>query len=229
MNSSNQPLSPTSPLSIEPNPIQSQDDGIAPDFIEITATLPLSTTGSSATAPTIEATPSSGLWVAEDKGMIAGISSEQTTPVGSSKKQQSTLAHIIYLSAATILGASLRVYLDRLFGGDCEDYAMDVPQDFLTPASKQICVTSNGRSEQTGGALFRDLPANLLGSFVMGLVSFSGKTIPWLSKDHPIQQDDLFHLMISTGFCGSLTTFASWNTQMVVMMVGHLGCLWFSQ
>ena len=130
---------------------------------------------------------------------------------------QTVFAQVVYLSAAAILGASLRVYLGRFFGGDCED-SEEIP-DFLTPASKTICVTSNGRSAQTGGALFRDLPANIFGSFVMGLISSSKTKIPWLSKDHRAQKDDLFHLMISTGFCGSLTTFASWNTQMVVMMV----------
>ena len=147
----------------------------------------------------------------------ADISQDEVN--NNTKKPQSTLVHVVFLSAAALLGASLRVYLGRFFGGDCED-ANGVPQDFLAPVSMHICVTSNGRSSQTGGALFRDLPANLVGSFVMGLVSSNSMKIPWLSKNHPLQQDDLFHLMISTGFSGSLTTFASWNTQMVVMMVG---------
>ncbi|CAJ1969072.1 unnamed protein product [Cylindrotheca closterium] len=159
-----------------------------------------------------------------DESQDAGNSQEAVVNNNNSKtkKPQSTLIHIIYLSAAAIVGATLRVYLGRLLGGDCEDF-MEAPQDFLTPLSKHICVTSNGRSLQTGGALFRDLPANLLGSFVMGLVSSSsGIRIPWLPNNHILQQDDLFHLMISTGFCGSLTTFASWNTQMVVMMDGTM-------
>jgi fluoride ion exporter CrcB/FEX len=131
--------------------------------------------------------------------------------------QDRQIIYIIYISAAAILGACLRVYMDRFFGGDCEDNSVD---DFLTPVSSHICLTSSGRTLQTGGALFRDLPANILGSFIMGLVSSKAIRIPWLRKDHPLQKDDVYHVMISTGFCGSLTTFASWNTQMVAMMVG---------
>eukprot|EP00980_Cylindrotheca_fusiformis_P002813 scaffold672_cov126-Cylindrotheca_fusiformis.AAC.14 len=127
------------------------------------------------------------------------------------------IVYVLYISAAAILGACLRVYMSRFFGADCED---DSVHDFLTPASKHICLTSGGRTEQTGGALFRDLPPNMLGSFFMGLVSSNVIRIPWIRKDHPLQKDDVFHVSITTAFCGSLTTFASWNSQMVTMMDG---------
>jgi fluoride ion exporter CrcB/FEX len=126
------------------------------------------------------------------------------------------IIYIIYLSAAAVVGACLRAYLGRFFGGDCEDQTI---YDFLTPVSSKICLTTSGRALQTGGALFRDLPANVLGSFIMGLVSSKKIKIPWFHKNHALQKDDVFHVMISTGLCGSLTTFASWNTQMIVMMV----------
>lgn len=44
--------------------------------------------------------------------------------------------------------------------------------------------------------------------------------LPWLHRDHPLQRDEVFYTSLTTGFCGSLTTFASWNTQMVVMLDG---------
>jgi fluoride ion exporter CrcB/FEX len=136
-------------------------------------------------------------------------------------KRQRQLHYVLYLSAFAILGSTLRVFLARLFGEDCEDGAID---DFFTPLSSRICVTAGGRSEQTGGALFRDLPANVLGSFIMGLITPSGNTdtglrFPWFQMDHPLQKDDVLYSAFNIGLCGSLTTFASWDTQMVVMMV----------
>jgi len=57
----------------------------------------------------------------------------------------------------------------------------------------------------------------------MGLLSpivVLGHPIPWLRPDHPLQHNLFFHAALKTGFCGALTTFASWNTQMVVMLDG---------
>ena len=44
--------------------------------------------------------------------------------------------------------------------------------------------------------------------------------IVWLRPDHTFQTWDILHLAIRTGFCGSLTTFSSWNSEMVIMLVG---------
>ena len=131
---------------------------------------------------------------------------------------------LMYLSVFSIFGSILRVFLARFFGEDCESHSVT---DFLTPLSRQICVTASGRTLQTGGALFMDLPANMIGSFVMGLITPPPDTdyklrIPWFRKDNPIQRDDMLHSAFTFGFCGSLTTFASWNSQMVVMMVGFV-------
>jgi fluoride ion exporter CrcB/FEX len=132
--------------------------------------------------------------------------------------------YILYLSAFAIFGSTIRVYLARLFGGDCEQGDKAV-NDFLTPLSKNICVTVGGRTLQTGGALFLDLPANMIGSLIMGLITpldpEIGLQFPWYVIDHPLQQDDVLHAAFSVGFCGSLTTFASWNSQMVVMLVSN--------
>lgn len=130
--------------------------------------------------------------------------------------------YIIYLSTFAIFGSTLRVYISRFFGADCE--APELVYDFLSPLFRKICVTASGRTLQTGGALFLSLPANMIGCFIMGLVSTLHPevwpAIPWLRADHPLQQHDAFHVALRTGFCGSLTTFASWNAQMIVMLDG---------
>jgi len=58
----------------------------------------------------------------------------------------------------------------------------------------------------------------------MGVItpSFPGERarLPWLHRDHPLQRDEVFHASLGTGLCGCLTSFASWNTQMVVMLDG---------
>lgn len=47
------------------------------------------------------------------------------------------------------------------------------------------------------------------------------KTIPWIHSKHYFQKRPKVHLAIRTAFCGSLTTFASWNAQMIQMI-----CTW---
>merc|ERR1711862_886925 len=80
-----------------------------------------------------------------------------------------------------------------------------------------------------------DLPANILGCFILGFMSKTAKitvtvnikndnndkVIPWIQSNHYFQNWHEVHLAIRTGFCGSLTTFASWNAQMVKMI-----CTW---
>lgn len=128
---------------------------------------------------------------------------------------------IFYISISAILGSVFRVYMARIFGFDCEYKYFN---DFFIPLTSNICVTNDGRSEQTGGALFIDFPSNVFGSFLMGMitppVNKRRARLPWLHRDHPLQRDEVFHASLGTGFCGCLTTFASWNTQMVVMLDG---------
>ena len=126
----------------------------------------------------------------------------------------------LYLAAFAIIGSSLRIYLGRIFGYDCEFPPEQT--DYLSPLS--TCVTATGLTEQRGGALFTDLPANMLGSLLMGILTPVDKdmpVLPWLKADHRLQDSTALHISLRVAFCGSLTTFASWNTQMVVMMVGH--------
>jgi hypothetical protein len=78
------------------------------------------------------------------------------------------------------------------------------------------CITSDGIT-RSGGALFLDLPANMLGCFIMGALS-SSSDVPGV-KNMPVaifgsnkwlQQAKALHLGLRTGLCGSLTTFSSW-------------------
>ena len=74
--------------------------------------------------------------------------------------------HIIYLSIFSVIGVTFRSFIGRLFGGDCDPQS--AVKDWLYPLSHRICVTTNGRTEQYGGALFIDLPDNMFGSFIIG-------------------------------------------------------------
>jgi len=127
---------------------------------------------------------------------------------------------VFLLLVYSVFGTTCRVFLGRIFGKDCEN--PDTINDFISHI--YLCVTASGKTNQRGGALFLDLPANILGSFIMGILTPLNKdipAIPWLKASHWRQTNTGIHLALRTAFCGSLTTFASWNTQMVVMMYGY--------
>ncbi|KAL3809728.1 hypothetical protein ACHAXA_011323 [Cyclostephanos tholiformis] len=174
----------------------------------------------------------------EEVGTANHLGSDATTTMTTTMRSPNqtswrTAPDVIYLSLFSILGYTLRVYVGRFFGGDCESNATgldSIIHDFLWPISSRVCVTSNGRSMQHGGALFIDMPANMLGCLIMGyFVGYPSKdrddypdwlALPCLSHGHSLQLDGSLHLGIKTGLCGSLTTYSSWNTQMVLMMDG---------
>ena len=124
----------------------------------------------------------------------------------------------MHLCIFAVFGSTLRITLGRIFGHDCE-----FPQavnDFISHLS--TCVTASGTTRQRGGTLFFDLPANVLGSFFLGILTLMNQDvppIPWLRPGHELQGDAGMHSGIQVAFCRSLTTFASWNTQMIVMVV----------
>lgn len=138
----------------------------------------------------------------------------------------STWVDIVYLSLFSVIGFTIRVFFGRFFGGDCSSYESGtIIDDFLWPLSHQVCITTDGRTAQYGGALFIDLPANIIGCLIMGYLTSHPSykywpAFPCLSHDHPWQNDASLHVGIRTGLCGSITTFSSWNTQMIVMMDG---------
>lgn len=155
--------------------------------------------------------------------------------------QRISWEEVFFIATWGVFGAVARVYLGRILGGDCD--AGDTG-DFWDASS--ICITSNGLTSRRGGALFIDLPANILGSLLMGMLSASSEhPIPWFPADHHLQRHASFQKGLTTGFCGCLTTckfatvptvclalsldspsnfplfiVASWNTQMVAMLDG---------
>ena len=128
-------------------------------------------------------------------------------------------AYELYISLGAILGNCARVFLQRAFGGDCSKGRDNAPDDFLAPFFSQICITNSGLTEQTGGALFLDLPANMVGSMMMGMI-LSDHPLPWFHKGHHLQGHKALVTGFTTGLCGCLTTFASWNTQLIRMLDG---------
>ena len=75
------------------------------------------------------------------------------------------VAHVFYVSTFAVFGTVARSYIGRIFGLDCIRNELDdfTYTDFLTPLSEHICITSDGKT-QRGGAIFIDLPANMIGS-----------------------------------------------------------------
>ncbi|KXZ50191.1 hypothetical protein GPECTOR_17g828 [Gonium pectorale] len=118
--------------------------------------------------------------------------------------------------------------IGKLFGGPCS-----VPGNW----SWAPCVTGSGLL-RIGGALFYDFPANVLGSFFIGLFStgstlastylhvhtpehYRGLQLLFLPRSSSLQSHVALHFGLRTGYCGSLTTFSSWMLQVVVLMVGR--------
>jgi fluoride ion exporter CrcB/FEX len=128
-----------------------------------------------------------------------------------------------YIGLGAVLGALVRMILAQIFGENCAN-----PGSIgWLPASSPLCVTAQGDISQAGGVLFADLPANMIGSFLMGLFQDGvvlGLALPmplaWLPPTHPFQRMTALHTAFKTGFCGSLTTFSSWNSAMVVLIFG---------
>ena len=143
-----------------------------------------------------------------------------TDPVARRK----TFVQACYLGIAAIFGTLLRLILAQLFGQACSN-----PGTIGWIADEAVlCVTRDGTTTQNEGIVFADLPANLLGSFVMGLLQDGtalglaiNVPIAFLSPSNPFQSFDIWHLALKTGFCGSLTTFSAWNSEMVILMLGR--------
>lgn len=139
-------------------------------------------------------------------------------------KTKRGIIKVFYMSVFAILGVLMRMILAQFFGEECKN-----PGTIgWLKAGQPLCVTADGETSISGGIIFADFPANLLGSFIMGLMQGTDtmdlpKSLPiaWLHEDHRFQSDSTIHLAIKTGFCGSLTTFSSWNSEMVMMFLGE--------
>eukprot|EP00557_Chaetoceros_sp_GSL56_P003494 CAMPEP_0176488446 /NCGR_PEP_ID=MMETSP0200_2-20121128/6713_1 /TAXON_ID=947934 /ORGANISM="Chaetoceros sp., Strain GSL56" /LENGTH=547 /DNA_ID=CAMNT_0017885429 /DNA_START=213 /DNA_END=1856 /DNA_ORIENTATION=- len=130
---------------------------------------------------------------------------------------------VMYVSVFAIMGAFLRIILAQLFGEECKN-----PGSVgWLKAGQPLCVTATGETSMEGGIIYSDLPANLLGSFIMGMMQTTDTMglpkifpIAWLNENNSFQTYDIIHLAVRTGLCGCLTTFSSWNSEMVLMMLG---------
>jgi len=153
-----------------------------------------------------------------------------TDPQEHKQQETSRLSYayaVLCLSAFSIIGESLRVLFSRFFGGECSHE--DTPWLYRTVTVANVCVTSSGENGLQGGVFFLDLPANMLGSFLMGMLLptrdlglLNDMPIAFLNRGHWYQSWTVTHLGLRTGFCGALTTFASWNSQMVAMIDGKM-------
>jgi len=141
---------------------------------------------------------------------------------------------IVALSICSMAGESLRILIYNFFGLACH-LPGTVGWNVSGWAS---CTTDPGITSSAGGGLFSDLPANCLGCFLMGLfVNGNDQTLglpihtnlAFLPRDNAFQSWKITHLGMRTGLCGSLTSFSSWNAQMVVMIVAGQGTVLGSQ
>jgi fluoride ion exporter CrcB/FEX len=124
------------------------------------------------------------------------------------------LDSVLYLSLFGVLGTLLRGGLVQLFS--C--YSNNTPHG----------TTCNSLDD---GALFVTLAPNMLGCFFVGLfatpvaagLAVEGQTtqsqLGCLRPEHRLQRSHRLHLGLRVGFCGSLTTWASWNQTMVERIV----------
>ncbi|KAL7560185.1 hypothetical protein ACA910_016612 [Epithemia clementina (nom. ined.)] len=130
----------------------------------------------------------------------------------------------LFIGIFAIFGALLRMLTAQFFGEECNNPGT---VGWLASGSP-LCVTGSRQAEEEGGIIFADLPANMLGSFVMGFfascdtlkLAVSTMKIAWLRPNHPFQKMPILHKAITTGFCGSLTTFSGWNSSMVILLYG---------
>lgn len=115
------------------------------------------------------------------------------------------------------LGVLTRIYLSRLFNDGCGD-------------GWGLCLTSQSTRDKQYGASFTDLPANMLGCFFMGFLSTasvlglnSKKSLVFLPANSCLQGEKELQVGLRTGYCGSLTTFASWELSLLQLLIGSKG------
>ena len=106
----------------------------------------------------------------------------------------------VYIALFAILGTFLRMIVAQVFGEYCKN-----PDSIgWLKASAPLCVTNGGATEQ-GGIIFADLPANMLGSFIMGFFQDGAAlnlalplAIVWLTPYDSLQDMPIVHKGITT-------------------------------
>ena len=112
--------------------------------------------------------------------------------------RRKTFVQTCYLGIAAIFGTLLRLILAQLFGQACSD-----PERIGWIADESVlCVTRDGTTTQNEGIIFADLPANLLASFIMGLLQ-DGAALG-LALNLPIALQTPLQERVFEGLCFSL-------------------------
>jgi len=121
----------------------------------------------------------------------------------SGRTVKGTLLTVVHLSAFGCLGVFVRSWLKVAFSCYATNHG--------------TCLSLHV------GPLCEAFAPNALGCFVFGLLSTpkaagldGDRQLACLHRDHPWQTRDRLVLGLRTGFCGALTTWASWNQAMVV-------------
>lgn len=132
-------------------------------------------------------------------------------------KARAWILTAVYIATFAQLGVLTREYLVKLFQDGCEE-------------NWGLCLTSKGKLQRSLGSYYTDLPSNILGSFIMGVVGTSAvvglsdkKAVAILPASSMIQDNAPLLAGIRTGFCGSLTTFSHWQLQNALLLVGGRG------
>ena len=117
---------------------------------------------------------------------------------------------IAHLTIGSQMGTLARFWIEHGLGDYCQGVR-----------AGPDCAGFNAEIRDVIATLF----ANIVGSFLMGLLTENRAHLLWfeaphmplsfLPIDHPIQSYDALLTGLRVGFCGSLTTFASWAAQMV--------------
>lgn len=130
---------------------------------------------------------------------------------------RATAVVLLQLCLWSQLGVLTRIYLNRLFNDGCGD-------------GWGLCLTSQSTRDKQYGAEFFDLPANMLGCFIMGFLSTaavlglkSRKTLAFVPANSFLQSEKELQVGLRTGYCGSLTTFASWELSLLQLLIGSKG------
>ncbi|KAG7374004.1 CrcB-like domain containing protein [Nitzschia inconspicua] len=176
---------------------------------------------------TINSAPFSGIFSLEQSRQHGHDQEIHSTPFSFFRcdaAHRKTFVQACYLGVAAMIGTLVRLIMAQLFGQACSN-----PGTIGWIADDAaLCVTSNGAGQQMGGIIFADLPANILGCFIMGLLQDGAALdlaihvpLAFLAPNHALQAYEILHLALKTGFCGSLTTFSGWNSEMVIMLAGR--------
>lgn len=154
---------------------------------------------------------------------------------------------LVQLSVWAQLGVLCREYLTRFFVNGCDGVSwgpcctFQMSQEAL--ACSIVCLGSVCRSVRpsihlhltlarglvvAGGVYFSVLPANMLGTFIIGLMGTSAmvklderKAVAVLGPDHPWQTNGPLQAGVRTGLCGSITTFSWMLEAMETCLTGN--------